>query len=164
MKNLRCYYNFFNDQNFVFRSSILSKHDKSIIVKFKDIYDYKETDIDIGQEKLIVKEMIDFTYLLGKTKIIKSLLNQTKRTEHKNFNLIENYCLLKNSKCNNCKLSMNFTITQLNDNFRKITINDLKNELKKHKHPMSRKINKRAANKEQKRDELIQHYKKVHGV
>ena len=83
MKNLRCYYNFFSDQNFEFRSRILSEHEKSIIVKFRDIYDYKETDFDISQEKFIVKEMIDFSYLLGKTKIIKSLLNQTSRTEQK---------------------------------------------------------------------------------
>jgi hypothetical protein len=59
---------------------------------------------------------------------------------------------------------MNFTITQLKDNFQKITLNDFRVELKKHKHPMTRKINKRVANKEQKRDEIIQHYKTIHGI
>ncbi len=161
VKNLRCYYNFFNDENFQFKSRIISEHDKSILVKFSDSYDYVENDIDIGPEKKIVKELVDFAYLMQKTKITQELLLKTKHMEHLKQKKT-NFCTRINSKCKECNASCNFTISELYDSFSRIKVQDLKQELKRHKHPMSRVINKKQNNKEQKRDELVNHYKNIH--
>ena len=162
VKNLRCYYNFFNNERFEFKSRILSEHDKSIFVKYSDSNDCIENDVDTGAEKIIVKELIDFTYLMQKTKITQELLLKTKQTEQQKEK-IKNFCIGIKSKCKECKASCNFTISELFDRFSMIKVQDLKNELKRHKHPMCRVINKKQNNKEQKRDELINHYKNIHG-
>ena len=142
----------------------MTDNNKSIIVKFKDVYDFKESEIYLGPEKVIVKEKIDFSYLLEKIRITKSLLQKAKKIEQENDTFRKDFCRLKNSRCKACDANMNFTISQLYENFREINIQELKKELKNHKHPMSRVLNKKTNNKEQKRDEIIQHYKIVHRI
>jgi hypothetical protein len=163
VNNLRCYYNFYNNEKFELRSFVLSEHKKSITVKSKDIYDRVELDVDLGPEDIVKKKRIDFSYLLAKTKKIKELLNKSNLNVNRTY-LFNNFCQLTKSKCKNCHASCTFKISQLMDDSKKIKVKDLKNELKRHKHPMGRIINKKVANKEQKINELIQHYENVHCI
>ena len=128
---------------------------------FKDKNDIVEVNINLDPEKIIVKELIDFEYLLKKTAKTQEFLKQTVKDERKETE-IGKFCGAKNSKCNFCTSKMAFTISELYDDYHKIKIQDLKTELKKHKHPMNRVTNKRQNNKEQKRNELVEHYKFIH--
>ena len=163
VNNLRSYYNFFNNENFELKSLILSANKKSIAVKFKDIYDRVESGFDPGPEKFVEKKKIDFSNLLIKTNKTKELLQNTNLKEKRSY-FFNNFCQLTKSKCKNCTASCNFSISQLNEDFKGITVKELKIELKRHKHPMGRVINKKMSNKEQKINELKLHYKTVHRI
>lgn len=163
VNNLRCYYNFFNNEKFEFKSAILSANFASKKVLFKDKSDIVEININLDSEKLIVKEFIDFEYLLQKTTKTQEFLQKINKDEEKE-NETGKLCRAKNAKCNICTSKMAFNISELYDNFHQIKVQDLKTELKKHHHPMNRLTNNRQNNKIQKRNELIEHYKFVHSV
>lgn len=118
----------------------------------------------------------------SRTKILKSLIEtekDSKRNLSKKLSLMSNepstskqaeenekpeYCSLF---CKNCTVNPTYTVIQLNavtNNRRLIGQKKLIDELMKHNHPSSRKINNEFRDTEQSKLELLEHYKYAHNL
>ncbi len=179
VKSLKCYYNFFTNEEFELRSVVFSDLNKSIPVKFKDSQTFfKPKDYSVFEVK-IDKKALNFETLFEShakiKKMIKSLNTKkeiiekmdTSSSEEKMDQVlliekyeIENYCKNKKSKCLNCKATCIFGLNQLNT----LSTKQLKIELKNHCHPTSRIINQKNRNKAQEMLELYNHYQTVHDL
>ena len=80
IKNLKCFYNFFTNSIFEFRSTIFSDNKNSILVNFKDVSFEVETKIKTLEEEPVLEEVIDFHKLQMKRKKICSFLKMTCNT------------------------------------------------------------------------------------
>ena len=143
---------------------IFSDLEKSVLVNFKDVSTLINTDHLLDPEIKVENKKIDYLKCLKKQIKIRKMLDScsmvNQYTKNTNSNDDQNYCLIKKSKCNGCRQMCAYSLAQIN----KLTSKLVKEELKLHKHPMSRMINKIQRNKEQEKAELLVHYKTMHSL
>jgi len=168
IKDLKTYYNFYTDSFFTFQSHIYSDWENSISLEgsFKDV----EVLVEIKkfpavEEDVVETEEINFKSLLSKRKKIylnlasslgsekqpdnkPNIKNDSKRTER------VNYCHSPKAKCSKCDQKKNYTLIEINQ----LKYKNVINELKLHKHPTTRIIEKKQRNRLQAICELTDHY------
>lgn len=168
VENLKTYYNFFNDENFNFKSRIISdlKIEKKIIFidQIKPIIDKNEKIIP---EKKIENEVCNITNLKKKNFLIrlnqrskKRFLNKNSPTHSKIISKsLEGFC---KKNCYKCETVTNFEIEDFEHELENFSLQQLNQELKNHGHAKFKKINGKNRNIEQAKDELKYHLLKFH--
>ena len=169
ISRLQCFYNMFNDENFDLKTKIFTDETnfvcllKNVIsneeITLRKIIEEREKERSPDQDvcKTIVKKRI-YIEMLHRTHGAEFQLE----TSHKKDNIdIKDKPTFCKDKCLDCKLPCNFTVNEIT---RVINIVQIQDEMKLHGHPSSRSIKgwTRSYSSDDKRKELIEHYKFVH--
>jgi hypothetical protein len=194
IQHLTCFYNLQNvfiEGEFYLNSTVYSDLEKFIdpkyldsvvssensIINFKDKNIAQESELNIESYLKIKRQRIEIflstaTPQPSPSKVIDTSIRNIQISQPTFLSPISNpttskkpeYCT---NDCNKCKAHIEYSLEQLNAKngsknlIGQIQIND---ELFKHSHPKSRKINSNFRNTEQARNELINHYKYAHNL
>ena len=179
IENLKFYYNF-NSIDGKFSSSVLSGKKISVEVKFKDIFKSIEIENLSGiVEKKIQNSKVSLKNLKKKLSHIRCLMRSPDRfishsQESSNYYFEkslpekpifgENQPIWCKIHCSKCQAQCSYRLSEINPKNNFLTKEQVKQELKKHKHPQSRinKITKKNRSLEESKRELFLHYVNYH--
>ena len=172
IKNLKFYYNFYNQNEQIF-SSVLSGKNLAVEVKFKDSFKIIETEIDsesltenkIETLKSSLKNLKKkLSHIRGLTRVQQKFMTNSQESndmsENSYYDHEENSKTLCKISCCDCVVSCSFRLSELNNKNDLLTKEQIQQELKRHKHPQSRidKITRKNRTLEEGKKELYFHY------
>ncbi len=183
INNIKDYYNFFNDNNFVFKSKVISDYNESIRIDFKDRLVKRKNQ----NQKKNIKETIILPIEQSTSHLTRKYLSISNLT--KNFSIpivlnlsevatlersldfskkdvVKNYYFC-NELCTHCKANCSYSLCNINPTNKQLTVSLINKELSKHNHPKSRKKTsddgkQQNRNREEALAELFNHYAKFH--
>ncbi|CAF1001538.1 unnamed protein product [Brachionus calyciflorus] len=168
IENINNYYNFFNDQEFIFKSTIISDLKKEIIIQFSDKSKAYSKEEIVQNEIKIANDPISIENLEKKLFHIDLLQREKRRklsnsTEKKNLQSIKlfNKANCKKS-CKSCTQQTAIKLSDLDETTSFFRLNQINEELRRHGHAKFKRINGKNRTIEQGKKELRNHLIQFH--